>query len=230
MKNLQTNDYVGISFWTISIALAATTGFLVVERNSVLPEWKLPVTISALVTGIAASHYYYMRQVWVATGCSPIVYRYIDWILTVPLQIIEFYLILSVAKKVPPQLFYKLLVASIVMILFGFLGETGQIDRNLGFVIGTVAWLYILYEIFYGEAARYKEETDDESVKFTFDALKWIVTIGWSIYPIGYLLEKTNMNLLYNIGDLVNKILFALIIWYAGNSKSIEKLMNILSN
>lgn len=236
MPNLAVDDYVGISFWVISIALAASTGFLVVERRNVKPKWKTPVSVSALVTGIAASHYFYMRKVWVASGESPIVYRYIDWFLTVPLQIIEFYLILSVAKKIPEELFYKLLLASFFMILFGFLGETGQIDRNLGFVLGTLAWLYILYEIFYGEASKLKEETDDESVKFTFDALKWIVTVGWAIYPIGYLLEKTNMNLLYNLGDLVNKILFGLVIWYAGKGKldtksnNSEKLNKVINN
>ena len=226
MPNLAVNDYVGISFWLISIALAATTGFLVVERRNVKPKWKTPVSVSALVTGIAASHYFYMRRVWVKTGESPIVYRYIDWFLTVPLQIIEFYLILSVAKKIPQNLFYKLLLASFLMILFGFLGETGQMDRNLGFVLGTGAWLYILYEIFFGEASKLKKETDDESIRFTFDALKWIVTIGWAIYPIGYLLEKTNMNLLYNLGDLVNKILFGLVIWYAGKGKFSKKVVD----
>ena len=216
MKNLSTNDYVGISFWIISIALAASTVFLLVERESMKPKWKLPVSVSAMVTGIAASHYYYMREIWVVSKKNPVIYRYIDWILTVPLQIIEFYLILSVTKKIPFELFYKLLIASIIMIVAGFLGESKVIDRNLGFVIGTIAWLYILYEIFYGEAAKFKEETDDESVKFAFDALKWIVTVGWAIYPIGYLLEINKMNLLYNLGDLVNKILFTLIIWYAG--------------
>lgn len=216
MKNLQVNDYVGISFWIISICLAATTGFFVIERNNVKPKWKTPVSVSALITGIAASHYYYMRNVWVETNKSPIVYRYIDWILTVPLQIIEFYLILSVAKKIPQKLFYKLLLASVLMIVFGFLGETGQINRTFGFIFGTIAWLYLLYEIFFGEAAKYKEETNDKSVKFAFDALKWIITVGWAIYPIGYLLNKTYMNLVYNFGDLINKVLFGLIIWYAG--------------
>ena len=215
MKNLQVNDYVGISFWIISISLAATTGFLVIERNSVKPKWKTPISVSALVTGIAASHYFYMRKIWVNSKSSPIVYRYIDWILTVPLQITEFYLILSVARKIPKFLFYKLLGASIIMIMFGFLGETKQINRSFAFIIAMIAWLYILYEIFYGEAAKIKEKTDDKSIIFAFDALKYIISLGWVIYPIGYLLSKNYMNLVYNFGDLVNKILFALIIWYA---------------
>lgn len=216
MTEIKVNDYVGISFFIITIALAATTGFLIIERKNSKLKWQLPITVSSLVTGIAAVHYIYMRHSWIKYQKSPVVYRYIDWFLTVPLQIIEFYLILSVAKKIPQSLFYKLLLASFLMLLFGFLGETGRINRNLGFILGTISWLYILYEIFYGEAAKFKEQTEDKSVIFAFNALKWIVSIGWSIYPIGYLLKETNMNLLYNFGDLVNKILFALVIWYAG--------------
>ena len=227
MTELKPTDYIGISFWLISIALFATTVFLVIERESVQEKWKTPTTVAAMVTGIATVHYYYMRSVWVNTQSSPIVYRYIDWFLTVPLQIIEFYLILSVASKIPIRLFYQLLVASIVMLMAGFLGETGIINRMLGFVIGTAAWLYVLYEIMFGEAARLKDETTDESVKLAFDSLKYIVSIGWVIYPIGYLLKERNMNLLYNLGDLVNKILFALVIWYAGKSPLVEKFIRV---
>lgn len=230
MVELKSNDYVGISFWMISIALLATTGFLVVERESVEKKWKTPTTVGALVTGIASAHYFYMRKVWVKTQSSPVVYRYIDWFLTVPLQIIEFYLILSVASKIPSSLFYKLLGASIIMLLFGFLGETGIIDRMTGFVIGTLAWLYIIYEIFYGEAAKLKRDSNDESVKFAFESLRYIVTIGWAIYPIGYLLKERNLNLLYNLGDLVNKILFALIIWYAGKKLAKKATLNVVED
>ena len=219
MINLKVNDYTGISFWVISIALAATTAFLVLEKQSVKEKWKLPLNISALVTGIAAAHYVYMRQIWVTNKKNPTVFRYIDWILTVPLQIIEFYLILSVSKKIPQLLFYKLLGASIIMLVFGFLGETLQINRTLGFTVGMIAWLYILYEIFFGQAAKLKNESKDPSVIFAFDALKWIVTLGWSIYPIGYLLNKTKLNLMYNLGDFINKILFGLIIWYAAKKE-----------
>ena len=216
MVNLAINDYVGISFWIISIALLATTVFLLVERKNAKEKWKTPITVSAIVTGIAASHYFYMRRVWVNTHNSPVIYRYIDWILTVPLQIIEFYLILLVVKNIPIKIFYKLLISSILMIVFGFMGETGIINRNLGFVLGFIAWVYLIYEIFYGELSKIKDKTEDPSVIFAFDSLKWIITLGWSIYPLGYLMNKVNMNILYNIGDLVNKILFGLIIWYAG--------------
>jgi bacteriorhodopsin len=229
MVELKPDDYIGISFWLISVALFATTVFLVIERESVKEKWKTPTTVAAMVTGIATVHYYYMRHVWVTTQTSPIVYRYIDWFLTVPLQIIEFYLILSVASKIPVTIFYQLLGSSIIMILSGFLGESGIINRMIGFIIGTIAWFYIVYQITIGEASKFKDETKDESVKIAFNSLKYIVTIGWAIYPIGYLLKEKNMNLLYNLGDLVNKILFALIIWYAGKSPLLEKLKNILN-
>lgn len=215
MKSLASDDFVGMSFLVIFMSLAATTAFLVIERRNVKPKWKTPISVSALVTGIAAVHYYYMKNVWIQSSKNPVVYRYIDWTLTVPLQMLEFYLILSVATKIPQSVLYKLLGASVLMIVFGFLGETNMIDRTTGFILGTLFWLYIIYEIFFGEAAEFKEKTTDKSVKFAFNALRWIVTLGWAIYPIGYLLKGQSMELVYNIGDLINKILFGLIIWYA---------------
>ena len=108
---LSTSDYVGMSFWVISAAMIASTFFFFIERDRAVGKWKTSLSVAALVTGIAAIHYYYMRGVWISTQDSPIVLRYIDWILTVPLQLIEFYLILSVATKVPRTVFYKLLIA-----------------------------------------------------------------------------------------------------------------------
>ena len=91
---LAQDDFVGISFWLVSMACLAATVFFFLERSSVAPGWKTSVTVAGLVTGIAFIHYMYMRDVWVSTGDSPTVYRYIDWLITVPLQMIEFYLIL----------------------------------------------------------------------------------------------------------------------------------------
>jgi len=105
---LQSSDITGITFWLISMALLASTFFFCIERNSVKASWRTSMTLSGLVTGIAFVHYMYMREVWVSTGTSPTVFRYIDWLLTVPLLMIEFYFILSAVKKVSSGIFWRL--------------------------------------------------------------------------------------------------------------------------
>ena len=182
--------------------------------------------VVGLVTLIATIHYYYMRDLWVNEGESPIVYRYIDWLLTVPLQMIEFYLILIAAGlAVSSSVFWRLLIGTLVMLLGGYAGENGWISPTLGFVIGMAGWIFIVFEIFRGESNAVA--TKNESVKYAFRAMGLIVVIGWSIYPIGYIfglltpmigLGTANLNFLnitYNLADFVNKILFGLIIWNA---------------
>jgi len=93
--NLDSSDFTGMSFWLISMALVASTVFFLIERDRVAAKWKTSLTVSGLVTLIAAVHYFYMRDVWVSTGTSPTEFRYIDWLLTVPLLMVEFFLILS---------------------------------------------------------------------------------------------------------------------------------------
>ena len=114
---LAQDDFVGISFWVISMGMLAATAFFFMERGSVAAGWRTSVTVAGLVTGIAFIHYMYMRGVWVQTGESPTVYRYIDWLITVPLQMIEFYLILAAVRKVPDGIFWRLLIGSLVMLL-----------------------------------------------------------------------------------------------------------------
>merc|ERR1711959_880586 len=96
---LQPHDGVAISFWIISIAMIAATVFFFAEAGTVAGHWKTSLHVGGLVTLVAAVHYMYMREYWVAVGRSPIVYRYIDWSITVPLQMIEFNLILKAAGK-----------------------------------------------------------------------------------------------------------------------------------
>merc|ERR1712224_441955 len=91
---LNPNDAVAISFWIISISMVAATVFFLMESMAVEKHWKTSMNVGALVTLVAAVHYFYMREFWVIIGTSPILYRYIDWSITVPLQMIEFYLIL----------------------------------------------------------------------------------------------------------------------------------------
>merc|ERR1740120_689308 len=90
-----------------------------------------------------------MREYWVQVHKSPIVYRYVDWSITVPLQMIEFNLILKAAgKPVSGGMFWRLLIGTVMMLGFGFAGETGGINAYAGFIFGMAGWAYILYEIF----------------------------------------------------------------------------------
>ena len=226
---LASNDYVGISFWTISMAMVAATVFFLMEAGRLSGKWKTSMTVGALVTLIAAVHYFYMRDVWVETGESPTVYRYVDWIITVPLQMVEFYFILAAVAVVSGGIFWRLLIGSLVMLVAGYAGEAGLVNAWLGFVVGMAGWFYILYEIFAGEAGKASAEQAPASVQSAFSTMRWIVTIGWAIYPLGYFLGYLNgaadavtLNVIYNIADVVNKIAFVAVIWAAANAEASE--------
>jgi bacteriorhodopsin len=220
---LKQNDFVGISFWIISMALIASTVFFFLERDRVSAKWKTSLTVSGLVTLIAAVHYFYMRDVWVATGSTPTVFRYIDWLITVPLLMIEFYLILSAITKVPAGVFWRLMIGTIVMLVGGYLGEAGYMAVWPAFIIGMLGWAYIIYEIFLGQAGKINAQHAPASVQSAFNTMRLIVTFGWAIYPIGYFFgyltgsgpeaSANALNIIYNAADVLNKIAFGLIIW-----------------
>tara|TARA_B110000444_G_C18813162_1_gene583713 strand:- start:321 stop:1022 length:702 start_codon:yes stop_codon:yes gene_type:complete len=225
---LAKNDYVGMTFWLATAIMLASTVFFFVERQDVSRKWRTSMTVAGLVTGIAFWHYLYMREAHLQ-GEVTTVFRYIDWLITVPLQIVEFYLILAAVTTVSSMLFWRLLGASLVMLVFGFLGETGLIDSTIGFVIGMAGWLYILYEIFSGEASQLSANSNNAGGQFAFNTLRIIVTAGWAIYPIGYFLgymgggtDAGTVNLIYNVADLVNKTAFGLAIW-AGAQMDLSK-------
>ena len=183
---LATDDFVGISFWLISMGMLAATAFFFMEQANVGAQWRKSVNVAGLVTGIAFIHYMYMRAVWVETGDTPTVYRYIDWLITVPLQIIEFYLIIAAVTAISSAVFWKLLIASLVMLVGGFIGEAGLGDVVVWWIVGMIAWLYIIYEIFLGETAKANAGSGNAASQQAFNTIKWIVTVGWAIYPIGY--------------------------------------------
>ncbi len=228
--NLEPNDPVGITFWIISIAMVAASVFFLMESLRFSGKWRTSMVVGALVTLVAAVHYFYMRDVWVSTGASPTVFRYVDWIITVPLQMIEFYLILAACTAVAAGVFWRLFIGSLVMLIAGYAGEAGFINATIGFVVGMAGWIYILYEIFAGEAGKISAADAPASVQSAFNTMRWIVTIGWAIYPLGYFLgymaggtDANTMNVIYNIADVLNKIGFCLAVWACASSESTAK-------
>jgi len=221
---LNPNDPVAISFWIISIAMVAATVYFLMEAMTVSSHWKTSMHVGALVTLVAGVHYFYMREFWVVVGQSPILYRYIDWLITVPLQMIEFYLILSAADTtIGIMMFWRLLVGTLVMLSFGYMGEAGFLNPWIGFIVGLSGWAFILFEIFLGEGGKAVKTTNtkvNDAVKASFNIMRFIVTIGWAIYPAGYFfgylttgVDEKTLNLVYNLADFVNKIAFCLAIW-----------------
>ena len=227
---LKSNDFVGMSFWLISMALIASTAFFFLETQRVAGKWKTSLTVSGLVTLVAAVHYFYMREVWVTTGETPTVYRYIDWLITVPLLMVEFYLILSAIAKVPAGVFWRLILGTLVMLIGGYLGEAHYMGAMPAFIIGMLGWAVILFEIFLGEASRINASQAPPAVQSAFKLMRLIVTFGWAIYPIGYYVgyltgsspeeSMKGLNIAYNLADVLNKIAFGVIIWTAAVSET----------
>jgi bacteriorhodopsin len=217
---LQPHDGVAISFWIISIAMIAATVFFFAEAGTVKSHWKTSLHVGGLVTLVAGVHYMYMREYWVQVHASPVVYRYVDWSITVPLQMIEFNLILQAAgKDTSSGMFWRLLVGTVIMLLCGYLGEIYALNAWPAFIGGMCGWAFILFEIFAGEAGGQAADCS-KAVATSFNNMRLIVTIGWSIYPAGYLfgfllgsVDQVALNVIYNIADFVNKIGFVLSCW-----------------
>lgn len=228
--DLKSTDLVGVSFWIISMALVAATAFFFLEIQRVSPKWKTSLTVSGLVTLVAATHYFYMRDVWVVTQSTPTVYRYIDWLITVPLLMVEFYIILSAVTNVPGRVFWKLIIGTLVMLIGGYLGEAGLMAVGPAFVIGMAGWAYIIFEIYAGEAGQINANSATPAVQEAFKLMRNIVVIGWAIYPLGYYFgylagspaadSAKALNVVYNLADFVNKIAFGVIIWKCAVSES----------
>jgi bacteriorhodopsin len=232
---IASDNYVAFTFFIGTMAMMAASVFFFFELNNTTAKWRTSVLVSGLITFIAAVHYYYMRGYNLATGDSPTFFRYVDWILTVPLMCVEFYLI---TKKAGAKigLLWKLIFASLVMLVTGYFGET--IDRGnsvLWGVISGAAYFYIVYLVWFGEVAQLSKTAGTQVAKAT-RVLGWFVLVGWAIYPLGYILGTPGglfgiqlvsdpaaashaMDIVYNIADAVNKIGFGLVI-YALSRKS----------
>lgn len=228
--NIPKDDPVAFTFFVGYMAMAAASVFFIVERNSVSDKWKLSLLVSALITGIAAVHYFYMRDYYTATGANPTALRYIDWTLTVPLMCVEFYL-LTKAAGASKGLMWKLIIASAWMLVAGYIGEAfnpegGSTSHSVTWgVLSTIGYVYVLYTAWMGEVAKLAEASGNPTVQKGVRTLAWFVLVGWAIYPIGYMCmpggwlntglgwDSTNVDLFYNIADAINKIGFGLVVY-----------------
>jgi sensory rhodopsin len=231
IKIIATDNYVAFTFFIGTMAMMAASVFFFLELGNTSKQWRTSVLVSGLITFIAAVHYYYMRGYNLSTGQSPTFFRYVDWLLTVPLMCVEFYLI---TKKAGAKigLLWKLIIASVFMLVTGYVGEAIYPTESVSWLWGAVsglAYFYIAYLVWYGDVAKLAISSSPSVAKAN-KTLGWFVLVGWAIYPLGYILgtkgglfgmqlvadpkaASAAMDIVYNIGDAVNKIGFGLVIY-----------------
>ena len=220
------NDLVSFTFFIGTMAMMAASVFFFLSLDAGGGKWRTSMLVSGLITFIAAVHYYYMRDANVS-GADVTFFRYVDWILTVPLMCVEFYLILAKAGATK-KLMWQLIGLSTVMLVFGYIGETGDSPVLYGTISG-IAYFVMVGMLWLGSPKALAEKAGG-SVLEAYNALCWFILVGWSIYPIGYMIGTDgwydfvdaiplDMDVVYNIGDAINKIGFGLVIYNLAVSK-----------
>ena len=236
-------------FFVGYISMGAAFVFFMSERSNVAPQYRTTMTISALIVGIAAFHYYYMRAVYTDLGTVSVEYRYMDWIITVPLMALKFPSLVG-KEAITDSKFLGMgftgicFTGALIMIGFGYLGESGVLGEVMGaaaggwagLILGGVGWAMIIVAT--GTPWSSGKGVDNSKIApelmWSANALRWFIVVGWIIYPIGYLfspgaelgLGDGNQELLavfYNVADIINKIGFGIVAWM-GAKKATEVL------
>jgi len=233
-------------------AMVATTVFLLVVMGRVLPRYRQALAVSAIVCLIAAYHYWRIfnsfTDAYVAEGAGNAAmagsdpayvlvngegfnegYRYIDWLLTVPLLLFEAIAVLALARMVRRNLMVKLIPAAFLMIALGYPGEisTDNMTRGIWGALSSIPFLYILY-VLWVELGK-SMVTQPTQVRKDLNGLRLLLLATWGVYPIAYLLPQLGIDgadsfvgrqLGYSIADVLAKCLFGLLIYKIAREKS----------
>ena len=224
--------------------MAATTVFLWLGRSQVAPAYKTALTLSGLVCAIAAYHYFRIFESWnAAYGLADGVvtatniafndaYRYVDWLLTVPLLLIELILVMRLSEDETLSKSVRLGSAAALMIILGYPGEiaTDNGTRALWGTLATIPFLYIVYELFRGLGASI--ERQPENVRGLVKHARLLTFASWGFYPIVYMIPYTNLSgasvttgvqIGYTIADLIAKAGVGVLVYLIAVRKSVHE-------
>ena len=175
-KMLLPYDIVGGSFWLISVGMIGATLFFFFERSKVSSRFHTPMTMIAVVCLMSSIHYFFVKNLWVVSGTAPTLLRYIDWFLNFPMLVLIFYAMLMTVVKVKQGMFWRLLVGTLVFVVAGFLGAAGYMSKTLGFIVWLAGWLYVLGELYVGEAGRANAKCGNENIQMVFFSNRLIIS------------------------------------------------------
>jgi hypothetical protein len=222
MAVFQTTDLTAASYSVAMYGLAATSVLLLIGTGWVGRGWKVPVTLCAVAALVGLGAAYDARAAWATDGSVPIVYHYVGWSVSMPLQVIALYFYAYQMGKVGLGLFWRLVIVAVLMVFVRYLGEAGFMHPTLAFLIGLIFWLYILGELFFGRMDEVIRNSDVRSVQRCYFWLRLIVTVGWAIYPLGNFItsfggyvDNGALSVTYNLADIPNVMAFGLAVLVA---------------
>ena len=227
-------DLVFNSFSFVVAAMGASFLFFLLIRQRVAPAHRIAVTLTTIVVAIAFYHYWRIFDSWkssfefvdgsyvsVGAGFNE-GYRYVDWLLTVPLLLAELVLVLKLTKATTRSLLWRLITAALLMILLGYPGEIADADstaRTVWGVLSTIPFIYILYVLFVelGKSLGRQES----GVSKLVDGLRYVLLATWGFYPLAYIAPSVIDNeataevvrqVGYSLADVLAKPLFGLLV------------------
>jgi bacteriorhodopsin len=248
LSNILDNGSFNVVYNMLSLGIASmlfTSIFLFVARERVLPRYRTAVMVSATVTAIAAYHYFRMfdnfNHAFAADGVNNpdaynVGYRYVDWLLTVPLLLVELVAVLALAKAAQSSILNRLVPAATAMIVLGYPGDAKidlfNLDPSMWGLLSTIPFLYIMY-VLWVELSK-SLAAQSEKVRKMFLALRLLLIATWGVYPITFITamastgaptaaEVVSREIGYSIADILAKCLFGLMIFAIARIKSAEE-------
>lgn len=239
-----TQNQFNLVYQAFSLAIAAMFAsalFFFNAKNQVGRKYQIAVLISGVVVSIAGYHYVRIFNSWEAafalqqgaylfTG-EPFIdaYRYIDWLLTVPLLLIETVAVLALSKEVARPLFVKLAISAVLMIGTGYVGEVADsiTNRAIWGAVSTIPFLYILF-VLWTELNQATQRQPDQ-VKTLLNGMRFLLLASWGVYPIAYLLPElgiagatatVGVQVGYTAADLLAKPIFGLLVFAIARVKT----------
>ena len=228
------------------ISMLACTIYTLVSQHRVLPKYRNALVMSSMVTFIAGYHYLRIFDSFkhASEGGKVLIdgsqnafneaYRYVDWLLTVPLLLVEVIAVLALTREVSRSLIMRLVPASAAMIALGYPGEISS-DQNtqvLYGVLSTIPFLYILYVLFV-ELSK-SLDRQPAGVAETVGRLRLLLIATWGVYPIAYIFNIVGdassssfvtVQVGYTMADVLAKCVFGLTILKIARMKSVAEGM-----
>lgn len=232
--------YNAFSF-TIAVMGAATV-FFFLSRSQVSPVYRTALTITGIVTMIAGYHYFRIFQSWesafvITDGQVKLsglkfndAYRYVDWLLTVPLLLIELILVMRLSAEETMSKSVKLGLLAALMVILGYPGEISgdSGSRWMWWALAMIPFLIIVYDLFIG--LRNSIASQPPTARGLVSTARWVVVISWCFYPLVYVFPMigftggsaaTAVQVGYTIADIVAKATFGVLIYLIAARKSV---------